>query len=420
MRSAGRIDEAQCRRLDEADPLAFARDRFRLPEGIIYLDGNSLGALPKAVPARLAEIAERHWGEDLIGAWNRHGWIDWPQQIGAKIARLIGAAPHEVIVCDSTSLNLFKCLAAALSLAPARRVVLSDSGNFPTDLYMAQGLVDWLGRGHELRCLAPEAIGDALIGDSARDIAVLLLTEIDYRSGRRHDMADLARRAQAAGILTIWDLAHSAGAGPVDLNGAGADFAVGCGYKYLNGGPGAPAFLFVAERWQNRVRQPLQGWLGHDSPFAFTPDYRPAPDLKRFLVGTPPILSLAALDCGLDTFEGIDLSTLRAKAMALGDLMIDLAAQECGEAGLTLAAPHSGAERGSQVSFRHAEGYAIVQALIARGVIGDFRAPDILRFGFAPLYLRFIDIWRAIGHLRAVLQEEEWRRPEYRRRAKVT
>lgn len=414
------ISLADCRAMDAQDPLAALRERFVLPDAMIYLDGNSLGALPKATEARVRDVIAAQWGKDLIKSWNQHDWIGLPRRVGAKIAALIGAQPHEVVVADSTSLNVFKALHAALSLRPGRRVILSDEGNFPTDLYMAQGLAELLDDKHELIVVPPEGIADALNDD----VAVLMLTEIDYRTGRKHDMKALTAAAHAAGALTLWDLAHSAGAFPVDLNGSDADFAVGCGYKYLNGGPGAPAFIFIAERWQQAASQPLFGWMGHDAPFAFDLDYRPRQgpggSIDRFLVGTPPILSLAALEAGLDQFAGIDMAEVRRKSIALGDLFIALVERELAGHGLTLASPRDGNRRGSQVSFRHPEGYPIMQALIARGVVGDFRAPDILRFGFTPLYVRYQDVWEAVQRLRAVMVEQDWQRPEYRRRAAVT
>ena len=329
---------------------------------------------------------------------------------------MIGAKPNEVVVADSTSLNVFKALHAALRLRPGRRVILSDDGNFPTDLYMAQGLATLLDSGYALKVVPADQISAALNDD----VAVLMLTEVDYRSGRLHDMAALTKAAHERGALAFWDLCHSAGAFPVALNECGADFAVGCGYKYLNGGPGAPAFIFVAERWQAKAEQPLFGWMGHDAPFAFDLDYRPRPGIDRFLVGTPPILSLTALEAGIDLFADLDLAALRRKSMALGDLFIALVEQELAGSGLAVASPRRAQERGSQVSFRHPEGYPIVQALIARGVIGDFRAPNILRLGFAPLYVSFTDIWNAVAQLGAVMAGMEWQRPEFRRRAAVT
>jgi kynureninase len=410
------IDRAACKALDHADPLARHRDDFTLPDDVVYLDGNSLGALPRATAGRVAACIAKDWGQDLITSWNKAGWIDLPRRLGDKIARLVGAAPGEVLVADSTSVNLFKLLAAALALRPERRTILSDTGNFPTDLYMAQGLAALRGAGHVLRLAEPADVAHSIDGDTA----VVMLTEVDYRTGRRHDMRALTAAAHAAGALTIWDLAHSAGAGPVDLAGCGADFAVGCGYKFLNGGPGAPAFLYVPTRHQDAFVQPLSGWLGHAAPFAFEHGYRPAEGVSRYLCGTPPILSMVALECGLDTVLAADPAALRAKAMRMGDLFITLVEERCAGHGLTLACPRDATTRGSQVSFRHPQGYAIVQALVARGVIGDFRAPDILRFGLAPLYLRYDDIWRATDELAGILATRAWDQERFHRRAAVT
>jgi kynureninase len=407
---------AECEALDAADPLAGWRGRFVLPEGVIYLDGNSLGPLPKAAEAVVRDVMRRQWGEDLITSWNRHGWVDLPQRLGAKLARLLGAKAREVVVTDSISVNLFKLIAAALGLRPGRRVVLSEQGNFPTDLYVAQGLRDLLGGRVELRLVDAAELEAAL----DQDTALLMLTHVDYRSGQMHDMARLTAAAHALGALTLWDLAHTAGAVPVDLNAAGVDLAVGCGYKYLNGGPGAPAFLFVAERWQEQIRQPITGWFGHARPFAFEGEYRPASGVTRFLAGTPPILSMKALEAGIDLFLEIDQQALRTKSMALTDAFIRLIEQRCATWGFVVASPRDAARRGAQVSLRHPEGYPIVQALIARGVIGDFRAPDLLRFGFAPLYVRFVDVWDAVETLCAVMAERLWDQPAFRQRAAVT
>ncbi|WP_339948398.1 kynureninase [uncultured Albimonas sp.] len=399
--------------MTDPDPFARTRALFDLPEGVIYLDGNSLGPLPRAARERLAQVVSDEWGRLLIRGWNEAGWIDLPARVGARIGRLIGAEPDAVRAADSTSVNLFKCLSAALALRPGRRVILSEAGNFPTDLYVAQALAQALGQGHTLRLVTPEAVAEAL----DEDVAVMMLTEVDYRTGRRHDMAALTARAQAAGALTVWDLAHSAGALPVDLAGAGADFAVGCGYKYLNGGPGAPAFLYVAPRHQAEAAPALAGWMGHAAPFDFAPDYAPAEGLDRMLVGTPPILSLSALDAALEVWEGVDLAALRARSLALSETF--LAALE-GREDLALASPREAELRGSQVSFRHPEGYAVMQALIARGVVGDFRAPDLIRFGFAPLYNTPAEVARAAAILVEVLDTAAWDRPEHRRRARVT
>jgi kynureninase len=401
---------------DAADPLAPFRGAFHLPDGVIYLDGNSLGALPRTTAGRLERLIRREWGDDLIRSWTAHDWIGAPRRVGDKIAGLIGAAPGEVVVADSTSVNLFKLLAAALELRPERATILTEDGNFPTDAYVADGLVRFLGGRRRIARAAADDIAGAIHGD----VAVVLLTHVDYRSGRMHDMAALTRAAHAAGALMLWDLSHSAGAVPVDLGAAGVDLAVGCGYKYLNGGPGAPAFLFVARRHQAAIRPALSGWMGHAAPFEFADAYRPAEGIARFLVGTPPILSLAALEEGVDVLRRADPAELRRKSLALTDAFIALVAEECAGAGLALATPLAHAARGSQVCLGHPEGYAIVQALIARGVIGDFRAPDILRFGFAPLYLRHVDAWDAVATLREVMASRAWDRPEYRRRAQVT
>ena len=396
------------RALDAADPLAFARQRFTTPDGIIYLDGNSLGAMPASTPTRLADVARREWGEDLITSWTKNGWIDWPQKIAARIAPLVGARPDEVLVCDSTSINLAKMAGAALALRPDRRVILTEQGNFPTDLYMLGAL------GAECRAVPRDALASAL----SDDVALLALTHIDYRSGHRHDMASLTAAAQEVGAVTLWDLAHSAGAIECDLNEANADFAVGCGYKFLNGGPGAPAWLFVRRDHQEAVRNPLPGWLGHAAPFDFTDDYTPAQGIRRFLTGTPPILAMAALDEGLKCFDGIDPQSLDAKAGALGDLFIATVEQICPE--VKLASPRNARERGAHVCLSHPQGYAVMQALIARGVIGDFRAPDLLRFGLAPLTTRYIDVIVAAATLRDILEHGTWDDPAYRQRKAVT
>jgi kynureninase len=410
------VSRAHCLALDAQDPLASLRDAFALPQGVIYLDGNSLGALPKATAARVAEAIERQWGEDLITGWNKHGWIELPRRVGDKIARLIGAGPGEVVVADSTSINLFKVLAAALRLNPGRRVILSERGNFPTDLYMAQGLIGLLEQGHGLRLVE----GDALPGAIDAAAAAVLLTHVNYRTGAMHDMAAITAAAHDAGALMIWDLAHSAGAVPVDLAAAGADFAVGCGYKYLNGGPGAPAFVWVAPRHQERFVQPLSGWLGHAEPFAFAEEYRPAPGVGRYVCGTPPVLSMVALEAGIDLMLTVEPAALREKSQGLTQLFIAAMEQECVGLGLSLLSPREPARRGSQASFRHAAAYPVMQALIARGVIGDFRSPDILRFGFAPLYARFVDAWDAATALAEILKTRAWDRPDFHRRAMVT
>lgn len=413
-----------CLALDAADALAPLRDQFELPGGTIYLDGNSLGVLPRATAARLQQVVRDEWGRGLITSWNTAGWITLPQRVGDKIARLVGADTGEVVVADSTSANLFKVLSAALAIqraqAPQRDRIVSERGNFPTDLYIAESLARQ--HGAELVLVDDDADIAARLDERC---AVLLLTQVDYKSGRVHDMAAQTRAAHDAGALAVWDLAHSAGALPVDLKGADADFAVGCGYKYLNGGPGAPAFVWVHPRHVDRFWQPLAGWIGHAAPFEFTPGYRPAPGIARYLVGTPPILSLAALECGVDTVLAADpfggIAALRAKSLALTRLFVELVESRCAGHGLQLVTPRDDARRGSQVSWRRAEGgYAIVQALIARGVVGDFRAPDVLRFGFTPLYTRFVDVFDAVEQLRQVLDSGQWREPGFHQRAAVT
>ena len=407
---------AELAALDNADPLAHFRNAFYLPERTVYLDGNSLGALPKTVRARLDSAIDIEWGERLITSWLRSGWMDAPARVGDKIARLIGAAPGEVIAADSTSINVFKTLSAALALRPGRRVILSTPDNFPTDLYMAQGLIQQLGGGHELRL----ADGEDIARHIDDTVAVVTLTHVNYKSGRMYDMPGITRTAQQHGALTMWDLAHTAGALPVALNDAGADFAVGCGYKYLNGGPGAPAFLFVAQRHQAGFSQPLSGWLGHAQPFAFDSTYTPAEGVGRYLCGTPPVLSMIALECGVDMLLEVNMQQLREKSLALSDRFIELVSTRCAGFGLELSTPRAHAQRGSQVSFRHPQGYAVMRALVDNGVIGDFRAPDLIRFGFAPLYVRFVDVWDAVETLRRVLADRLWDRGEYRVRGKVT
>ncbi len=402
--------------LDAADPLARFRDAFDLPEGVIYLDGNSLGALPKATAARLADVTTREWGSDLIRSWNSNNWIEAPQRVGDKIARLIGAGAGEVVVGDSTSVNLFKLLAGAISLRPGRRTILTEPGNFPTDLYMMQGLEQLLGERLRVRVVPAEDLPDAI----DEDVIAVCLTHVHYKSARRWPMAEITAQAHAKGALAFWDLSHSAGALAVDLNGAGADLAVGCGYKYLNGGPGAPAFVFVAERHQAQIHSPLTGWMGHADPFAFVDDYRPAAGIKRQLCGTPPILSLAALEVGIDLMLQADMAALEHKGGALGDLFVALVEARCESLGLTLASPRRAADRGSHIVFAHPEAYAVMQALIARGVIGDFRAPDMLRFGFTPLYTQYVDLFAAVESLQDVLAGEVYRDERFRRRLSVT
>ena len=425
-------DDALAR--DAADTLAPLRDLFALPEGVVYLDGNSLGALPRRTAARVQRTIGEEWGTGLIRSWNDAGWIGLGRSIGDAIGKLIGAGAGETSVGDSTSVNLFKVLSAAAALqkadAPTRRTIVSERGNFPTDLYIADSVAASAGLALRL------AGADGLVDRIDRDTAVLLLTHVDYRSGRMHDMAELTRIAHAAGALVVWDLAHSAGAVPVDLHGADADFAVGCGYKYLNGGPGAPAFVWAHPRHTARMdreglRQPLSGWLGHAAPFAFATAYRPAPGIDRFVCGTPPILAMRALQCGLEVFAEADalggIAALRDKSIELTRFFMECLDASGSGAGLTLETPRDPARRGSQVSFGHREGFAVMQALIARGVIGDFRAgdaatgtPDLVRFGFTPLYTRFVDAWDAADALADVLGSGIWREPRFHQRAEVT
>ena len=417
-----------CLGLDARDSLAPLRALFELPTGLIYLDGNSLGALPKASAARVQQVVHEEWGRDLIQSWNTAGWISLPQRLGDKIAQLVGARAGELVVADSTSVNLFKVLSAAAKIvrqdAPQRRVIVSERANFPTDLYIAESLCRDLG--WELVLLGPDEIAPRL----QADVALLMLTHVNYRTGRMHDMATLTEQAHAAGALTVWDRAHSAGAEPEDLQASQDDFAVGCGYKYLNGGPGAPAFVWVHPRHTERFWQPLAGWMGHAAPFEFTPGYRPAAGVARYLCGTPPVLSLAALECGVDTVLAArplgGMTALREKSVALTELFASLVDQRCAGLGLDVVSPREAALRGSQVCLTHeAGGYGVVQALIARGVVGDFRAgdsqaPDILRFGFTPLYTRYVDAWDAVEHLRQVLASGEWREARFNQRSAVT
>jgi kynureninase len=409
------ISRSDAETLDRRDPLAALRGQFLLPDGVIYLDGNSMGALPISVPERLQATVREEWGEGLIRSWNAAHWIDLPARVGAKIAPLVGAAQDEIIVTDSTSVNLFKLLAAALAMQRGRRVILSERGNFPTDLYIAEGARDFLASGPELRLVAPDQLVDAM----GPDVAVLSLTEVDFRTGYRHDMRALTAAAHRHGILTLWDLSHSVGAVPVALAGADADLAIGCGYKYLNGGPGAPAFLYARRDLQDRLRQPLTGWMGHQAPFAFDPNYVPAGGIASMLCGTPPVLSMVALDAALDLWRDVDLAVVRGKSIALAELFMAIIRDE-GLSEIELASPLDAERRGSQVSFRHRDAYAVVQALIAQGVIGDFRTPDIMRFGLTPLYLRYADVFDAARSLVDTLRQRSWDKPEFKVRRAVT
>jgi len=393
---------------------ANTRAMFHLPEGVVYLDGNSLGPLPRAAAARVAGAVEEEWGEMLITGWNKAGWMEMPRRLGDRIGALIGAEPGHVVLGDTLSIKVYQALASALEMRPQRRIILSDTGNFPTDLYMAEGLVRTLGDGYQLKTVAPEEVAQHL----TEEVAVLMLTEVDYRTGRKHDMAALTELAHAVGAIAVWDLAHSAGALPVDVAGCGADFAVGCTYKYLNSGPGGPAFIYVAPRHADTVRPALSGWLGHEAPFAFDLDYRPGTGIERMRVGTPPVLQMAALEAALDVWDHVDVADVRARSVELSTQFIAGVEARC--PALTLASPRDPAQRGSQVSFRFSDGYAAMQALIAHGVIGDFRAPDIMRFGFTPLYVGPDDVARAVDILATVMDGRLWDRPEYKTRAKVT
>jgi len=407
--------------LDREDPLRSLRDQFALAPGVIYLDGNSLGVPPKAAAARAAAVIGGEWGEGLIRSWNTAGWFALPKRLGNKLAPLVGAGEDEVVVTDTISTNLFKILSAALRMAnardPQRRVIVSERSNFPTDLYIAQGLIEQLDRGYELRLVDdPAELATAIDANTA----VAMITHVNYRTGYMHDMAAVTDLIHRAGALAVWDLAHSAGAVPVDLNGVGADYAVGCTYKYLNGGPGSPAFVWVPKRHQNAFSQPLSGWWGHKKPFDMNPAYQPDEGIGRFLCGTQPVVSMALVECGLDVFLQTDMAALRRKSLALSDLFIKLVETRCGKFPLQLVTPREHAQRGSQASFAHPNGYEVMQALIARGVIGDYREPHVLRFGFTPLYTRFADVWDAVEILRDVLESEAWRAPEFAERGAVT
>ena len=389
---AATMDRADCLDLDRLDPLAVLRDQFKLEEGLVYLDGNSLGAMPRVTPRRVAEVVEREWGRGLIRSWTDAGWLEAPQRLGDKVARLIGAAPGEVIIADSTSVNVHKLVGAALDLRPDRHVILTEKGNFPTDVYAA-GAVAAQRRTTRLRLVDRADLQAAL----AKDVAVLLLTHVDYLTGYVHDAAVLTEAAHAAGVVTVWDLSHSIGAVPVDLGAWAADFATGCTYKYLCGGPGSPAFIYVASRLQDQATSPLRGWFGHREPFDFDPEFEPAPGARRFLAGTPPILALAGLECALDLWQAVDRGQARQKSMALTDLFIELVQARCPAA--EVLSPLDSASRGSQVSLRHAGAEAAIEAMAERGVVGDFRPPDVMRFGFAALYTRFADVWDAVDVL---------------------
>lgn len=406
----------QCQQKDAADPLAHVRSQFHLPTNVIYLDGNSLGCLPKATAARMRAVVEDEWGNGLIRSWNQADWITLPQRLGGKIAPLLGADPDEVMVTDSTSVNIFKLAAAALRLRPDRRKIITEFGNFPTDRYILQGLCEFSANAPELVTTTAHNILDAIDDETA----LVVLTHVHYKTGALHDMAAITARAHEKGALVLWDLSHSAGAVPLGLQACDVDLAVGCGYKYLNGGPGAPAFVFVAQRLQETFRQPIYGWFGHAQPFAMRDDYVPASGITQTLTGTTSVLGASALEVGLDIFSTVDLAQVRQKSKDLTDLLIALVEQRCAEHGLVLVSPRNADARGSQVSFRHPEGYAIMQALIDRGVIGDFRAPDIVRFGVAPLYVSHEDIWRAVDVLADILSTGYWDQPRFKAQQAVT
>lgn len=406
------------REWDSTDPLASFRDEFDLPDGLIYLNGNSLGALPKAAKERAQQVIEQEWGQGLIRSWNTADWVNQPRRLGQKIAPLIGAKAEEVVVADSTSVNLFKVVAAALALQQkkGRHEIMTEPGNFPTDRYILQGLSLSLAGDPVLTTLPATEIPDRI----SEQTAVVVLTHVHYKSGQTHDMKAITRKAHEQGALVVWDLSHSTGAVPVDLNGAEADFAVGCGYKYLNGGPGAPAFIYVAEPFHDKVEQPLCGWFGHSAPFAMLDDYEPVGDIRRMLTGTPSVVANSLLEVGLDIYGRVDMQQLREKSIRLTSTFIDLVEQNCAKHGFTLASPKDSKVRGSQVSLTHPQGYAIIQALIDNNVIGDYRAPDILRFGFAPLYVRFEDVWLAVETLNKIMDQALWQDERFQKQQAVT
>lgn len=415
------ITRNDCLALDAQDSLAHLRNQFALPEGVIYLDGNSLGARPIAALERAQAVIAEEWGNGLIRSWNSAGWRDLPERLGNRLAGLIGAGEGEVVVTDTTSINLFKVLGAALrvqaSRAPTRRVIVSESSNFPTDLYIAEGLMDLLQQGYRLRLVdSPEELAQAI----DQDTAVVMLTHVNYKTGYMHDMQAVTALIHECGALAIWDLAHSAGAVPVDLRQAGADYAIGCTYKYLNGGPGSQAFVWVAPQLCDLVTQPLSGWFGHSRQFDMASGYEPSRGIARYLCGTQPITSLAMVECGLEIFAQTDMASLRRKSLALTDLFIRLVEQRCAAHDLQLITPREHARRGSHVSFEHPQGYAVIQALIARGVIGDYREPRIMRFGFTPLYTRFSEVFDAVQILGEILDQKTWAQAQFQVRHSVT
>ncbi len=410
------ITRKDVEQLDQGDTLASFRDEFHLPEGVIYLNGNSLGAMPKKAVERARRVVEVEWADGLIGSMNTAGWYELPQTLGRKIAPLVGAKPNEVVLTDSTGIVQYKALAAALQMQPDRRVIVMEGSNFPTDNYMAQGLVAHLDRGHTIRFAEADEIADAI----DEDVAAICITHVHYKTGNILDMAAITERAHSVGAAAVWDLCHSLGAMPIDLNACKVDFAVGCTYKYLNAGPGAPALLFAAERHHGKYMQPLTGWYSHAEPFNFERDYRPAPDARQMLSGTQPTVSLSLAEIGIDIALRADMNAIREKSMRMTGLFIDLVEQRCGEHGVKLVSPRDPERRGSQISFDHDDGYPIVRAMHDRGVICDYREPSNMRFGFAPLYIRYVDVWDAVEHLRDILDSGAWNEEQYRKRAAVT
>ncbi len=410
------VDRAYCEALDRDDPLAAFRDRFAVADDLIYLDGNSLGRLPRDTVTRVARLVGDEWGRGLVRSWTDAEWMHSPLRVGDKIARLIGAHAGEVLITDTTSVDLFKLVAAVLWARPQRPVILTEHGNFPTDLYVAEGVRALLGGDVSVRRVARDQLAAAL----DPQVGVLALTHVDFRTGEMHDMRLLNDAAHAAGALALWDLSHSAGAVPLDLHGAHADVATGCGYKYLNGGPGAPAYIYVDTELQSELRNPIQGWLGHEDPFTFDSEYRPARGIRSWMSGSPPVIAIAALEVAVDMFLEADMARAGAKAATLTDLFIHLADARLARFGFAVASPRAASRRGAQVSLTHREGYAVVRALIDRGVVGDFRAPDLCRFGFAPLYTRHVDVWDAVERIAAVMEEGAHQGPEYAERAYIT
>ena len=408
------IDRARCAERDAADPLGSFRPRFIIRDGLVYLDGNSLGALPAQTPQRLATTVETGWGNGLVGSWGSAGWMEAPARVGDKIGHIVGAATGQVVVGESTTVCLYKLVGAALAMRPGRGVVLTEAENFHTDLYVAAAAARAAGA---TLLAVPRAELRARLGD---DIALLLLTHVDFRTGAMHDMAAMTAAAHDAGALAVWDLSHSTCAVPLALDTDGVDLAVGCGYKFLNGGPGAPAFMYVRRALQDRVSNPLPGWLGHAEPFAFEPGFRPAAGMQALASGSPHVLQLVALESAVDLWLEADMSLVREKSIALTELFIALVRERCADAGFSVASPLDPAQRGSQVSLRHGHAYGVVQALTARDVVGDFRAPDICRFGFAPLYVRHVDVWDAVDRLCAVLADGAHLDPRFAVRSAIT